>query len=389
MLAPDRGAVRAGRPVVDANTKRHRAHVPVLVAPPARLGGAARPSEPTAWSPSGDREGLYVECGAGLWTSGGGTDASSGGSGSAGPPSAGGDQPGAGEVQGAGEAERPAVESALSPGTTAYRLGVFIDYTYVYRAARRCFALADPAPPPAFGNVAPPSLAAALTREPPPWIRRSQRRLAHVGVVLPGIDASGDSPMARRVAEWRETSPDIELHAVGSIPGADRRTARAVLLATMAIRAIERGVCDMVVLVTDDAGLLPLVHALQAERRDRSRVELMGWVSAEGELQSPLAAAAPGAWCHRLGPKAFDQLRERPPKPGSARRQRRAAETEEGQTAMAAAFEAAQRAQAPQSVVPSPGVEETGAQNRPASPDSSRPAARHWWQRGRRDPSNC
>lgn len=273
------------------------------------------------------------------------------------------------------------VEGAREPASAVYRLGVFIDYAYVYRTARRCFAAVDPSPPPAYGNVPPPSLAAALTREPPPWIRRSARRLAHVGVVLPGIGASGDSPMARRAAEWREGFPDIELHAVGLMPGCDRRTARAVLLAMMATRALERGVCTLVVLVTDDVGLLPLVQALQGERRDRSRVELMGWVSADGELQSALAAAAPSAWCHRLGPKAFDQLRERPPKPGPARRQRRVVGTDEGQTAMTVAFEAAQRAQAQPNIVSTPTVEETGAPIRPAPPGSSRPATRRWWQR--------
>ncbi len=270
-----------------------------------------------------------------------------------------------------------------------YRLGVFIDYTYVYRAARRCFAAADPAPPPAFGNVPPPSLAAALTREPPPWVRRSQRRLAHVGVVLPGVDAGGDSPMARRVAEWRESFPEVEVRGVGSIPGADRRTARAVLVATMATQALERGVCNMVVLVTDDRGLLPLVEALQGDRRDRSRVELMGWVSAEGEVHSELAAAAPGAWCHRLGPQAFDQLRERPPTPRSSRRRRRTDAMEEGQTAMAAPFEAAQRAQIQPDALPTPTVDRTPIEDRPMAPGSSGPRARRWWKRGRRDPSNC
>jgi hypothetical protein len=231
-----------------------------------------------------------------------------------------------------------------------FRLGVFVDYAYLYATARRCFPLGEPAAtlPPWYGNVPPQAIAAALTRRPPPWIRRSERHISRVGVVLPRFDEARQPMMQRRVAGWREARVDVQTSP--PLPGSAWRGARAVRLAMMATAALERGECNMVVLVSGELSLLPLVNDLLGDRRDTARIELMSWVSAAGESFNTLASAAPQAWCHRLGPEVFSHVAEKPSKPTPRRKRHRAGTAVASNTAMAEAFRVARRKQETQPI---------------------------------------
>ncbi len=260
------------------------------------------------------------------------------------------------------------------PARVVRRLGVFVDQAFVYEAARATFASAE-RPPAYFGNVHPARIAQFVRHRPPPWEPRSARRVVLVSAVVPHFAAAQRPLMHERVERWRRD--DVDVRFSPSLPGPGWRTARAVLLAMLVTRAIERGQCDVAVIAAGDPGLLPLVGELVNEDRDQARVELVTWVADNGASANRLAAEIPTAWCHRLGRKTFDLLAEKPA-PAPRSRQPSARPTD---SAMPHAFEAARR----QRQAATPDDREPG---RPLNPveeaETSQPKSR--WRRRRRPP---
>jgi hypothetical protein len=267
------------------------------------------------------------------------------------------------------------------------KIGVFIDYPFLYDTARRCF------PPPGvlptwYGNVDPLSTARAVTRLTPPWIRRSERELTHVAVVLPVVDGANHPVMRERVEGWKRAG--VEVAPSPSLPGPAWRVARAVLLTMLVTQALERGDCNLAVVVAGEVGMQPLVQHLLGEQRDEARVELAGWMSSAGELFSPLAAAAPSAWCHRMGPTIFGQLAEKPrPTQRQPSRRRGHAQPTEPDTAMAEAFRSAHRHPAPHPQDES-SLSRVSSHEGPSAPNAAPPKEQRarfpWlWRRSRRD----
>lgn len=201
-------------------------------------------------------------------------------------------------------------------GQVPQRITVVLDYAFLYYGAREAFSSPPGAVPPAwFGNFPPEGLAHAAIVSPPPWHRRSERRLAQVRVVVPEIAPGSSVRAIERVEEWKRRG--ILVREAPRLPAPSWRIARAVLLAVEVLDAVRGGECETVVLGAGEPGLLPLLRTLMGGRREESQVELMTWVTPSGVVLSPLAMAAPHVWCHRFGAPTFARLAARATQVGS------------------------------------------------------------------------
>jgi len=190
------------------------------------------------------------------------------------------------------------------------RISVFLDYQFLYHAARDAFAAHRGSPPaPWFGNFVPELLAQAAIVTPPPWRKRSERQLARVHVVVPQVTPESSPRAATRVDEWRRDG--LAVREAPRLAAPSWRIARAVALVVEVAEALHNGECDAIVVGAGEPGLLPLVRSLVGGRREEARVELVAWVAPGGQVVNPLAAAAPEAWCHRFGATTFERVADR------------------------------------------------------------------------------
>jgi hypothetical protein len=221
------------------------------------------------------------------------------------------------------------------------RVGVFIDYWWVYSSARQAFPGPENPPPSWFGNVWPSLLARTLVKRPPMAARRSERSLAAVHVFVRHYDPEAHRSQHERVLRWQAEDAQVHVGPSRESGGGFWQSSVNVALAAAVAGALGRGAIDAAIVFAGDAALLPLFTEVAAE--DASRIELATWVAPDGAVPSPLAATA-GVWCHRLGEATFRLVtddrrlqRNRVPPPGPPRGGGGGGGAAGG-TAMAAAF---------------------------------------------------
>jgi hypothetical protein len=220
------------------------------------------------------------------------------------------------------------------------RVGVFVDYWWLYSSARQVFPGPEAPPPPWFGNVAPAPLAHALVKHPPAGVRRSQRVLGGLRIFIRHYDPEVHRSQHERVLRWRADGAAVDVGPSRGEGGGFWQSSVSVALACEVVAALARGDCDTAVVFAGDAALLPLFSRFAG---DPARIELATWVAPDGST-STLLPGLPGVWVHRLGEASFRQVTDdrRLPRPGAtAHRPHAAPPARRPGTAMAAAFVAA------------------------------------------------
>jgi hypothetical protein len=226
------------------------------------------------------------------------------------------------------------------------RIGVFVDYWYAYASARQLFAAPGAPPPPWFGNVSPAALAAAVVKHPPAGVRRSERRLAGLHVVVRHFDPEVHHGQLDRVRRWELEGATVLVGPSREEGGGHWQSGVSVALASAVVDALARGVYDAAAVFAGDGSLWPMFAMLSGGDEPSSAVELATWVGPDGEVPTALVSL-PRVWTHRLGEARFRQLSDdrRPAHHGPAGASKPAAHRKLGtrppQTAMAAALAAA------------------------------------------------
>ncbi len=206
------------------------------------------------------------------------------------------------------------------------RIGVFIDYWYVYATARQLFAPPGVAPPPAwFGNVPPAALAHRLVKRPPKHTRRSQRVLGGTHVFVRHVDPLTQPTHLMRIRQWQEAGVIVHIGPSRDVsPGHSQGTLN-VDLACAVTRALDLATYDIAVIFSGDAALYPMFQMDSDVSRPLRRLELATWVGPDGSVPNGLITVR-SVWCHRLGNKAFralldDRVAATPRERARARRQ--------------------------------------------------------------------
>jgi hypothetical protein len=224
------------------------------------------------------------------------------------------------------------------------RVGVFIDYWWVYSSARQVFPGETVPPPTWFGNVSPAALARLLVKRPPATVRRSERSLAGLHIFCRHYDPEVHRSQHERVQRWQAEDAVVHVGPSREDGGGYWQSSVSVALACAVVAALERREYDAAVVFAGDGALLPMLTQLAADPAQPSRVELATWVAPDGTMPTTLVGV-PGVWCHRLGEASFHQVIDdrrlqrngagppRSGRPGGARRQ--------PSTALAAALSAA------------------------------------------------
>jgi len=226
----------------------------------------------------------------------------------------------------------------------ARRVGVFIDYWYVYSTARQLFAEPGVPPPAWFGNVSPTALGRVLVKSAPPGTRRSERTAAGVHLFVRHFDPELHRGQFERVRRWELDEATVTVAPSREEGGGHWQSSLSVALACAVVDALDTGRCDTAVVFAGDGALLPLFGQVGGDVEPSPRIELATWVGADGSVPTTLAST-PAVWCHRLGATTFrlavdDRRPARPgTRPAAAARHHKPARPPA--TAMAAALAAA------------------------------------------------
>jgi hypothetical protein len=249
-----------------------------------------------------------------------------------------------GGLRGQAEADAHGVGGNVSGSER--RVGVFVDYWWVYSSARQVFGAPGGPPPTWFGNVAPMSVARLLVKSAPASVRRSQRVPGGVRIFVRHYDPGVHRGQHERVQRWQADGASVDVGPSREDGGGFWQGSVNVALACAVVQALERGEIDTAVVFAGDPALLPLFSRL-AGGADRSpNLELATWVAPDGSVPTVLASV-PGVWCHRLGEATFRHVNDdrRPARTsrGAARHGQAPSRKPSGppHTAMAAAFVAA------------------------------------------------
>jgi len=190
---------------------------------------------------------------------------------------------------------------------TPRRIGVFLDYWWVYSSARQVFPGPEEPPPAWFGNVSAASLARVLVKRPPAAARRSERELAALRIFIRHYDPDVHRGQHERVLRWRASGASVDVGPPrGEGPGF-WQNAVSVALACAVVEALERRECDVALVFAGDAALQPLFARVAAG--DAARIELATWVAPDGRVPTTLPAVE-GVWCHRLGEATFQTVND-------------------------------------------------------------------------------
>ena len=188
------------------------------------------------------------------------------------------------------------------------KVAVFVDWQNAYRAARRAFGLE--AMPGEHGNFSPFKLGLLLAAS-----AGRGRSADLVGVEIfrgqpsPGHDPVGYSANRRQAAAWRKEAPAVvrvrprPLRYPRSHPS-ERPIEKGVDvdLAVGALEATLRGRCDVAIVFSHDADLLPVPEAI-ARIAGPERVETASWASES--FRTRLRPRAPVVH-HALPRRVFD-----------------------------------------------------------------------------------
>lgn len=235
---------------------------------------------------------------------------------------------------------------------TPRRIGVFLDYWWIYSSARQVFPGPEEPPPAWFGNVSAAALARLLVKRPPAASRRSERALAELHIFIRHYDPDVHRGQHDRVLRWRASGATVDVGPPRGEGAGFWQNAVSVSLSCAVVEALERRRCDVALVFAGDAALQPLFSRVATE--DASRIELATWVAPDGRVPTTLPAVE-GVWCHRLGEATFQTVNDdrklhkpgaTPAARGRAGRDRPAGGAAPGSlhppgTAMAAAFAAA------------------------------------------------
>lgn len=189
-------------------------------------------------------------------------------------------------------------------GTRSTRVLTVLDYVFVYETAREAFLARETEVPRGYGHVDPMNIAATVLEQSSHHSAEEARELVGVHVVLP---QTAKASVVHRAAEWRRRgvavtfSPQV---GEGGGGGTGWRVARCVTITLVIALAIERSSCDRVILMSGEAGLLPLIRDY-AVSGGTSTIELATWRAVSGRRFNKLAAAAPHTPCHALGIAEF------------------------------------------------------------------------------------
>ncbi len=192
--------------------------------------------------------------------------------------------------------------------TDRVRVAVFIDWQNAYKAAREAFGLE--ASPSRHGNFSPLQLSRVLAAASG---RGSGGELVSIeifrGRPSQKLDLVGYAANRRQAAAWRAEAPRIV--KVRSRPlrypvrfPLERPVEKGVdvELAVSAIEATLRGRCDVAIVFSHDADLLPVPEAI-ARLAGSRHVETAAWAS--GRFQSRLRPRAPVVH-HAVGRRVFE-----------------------------------------------------------------------------------
>jgi hypothetical protein len=187
------------------------------------------------------------------------------------------------------------------------RIGVFVDYWYVYTSARQLFAQPGPPPPPWFGNVSPRALAGTVVKRPPIASRRSERILAGTHVFVRNFDPEVHRGQLDRVRRWELEEATVTVGPSREEGGGHWQSSVSVALACAVVDALARGSYDTAVVFAGDGALWPMFAAVSGGAAPSQTVELVTWVGRDGAVPTALASL-PQVWCHRLGETSFKQV---------------------------------------------------------------------------------
>ncbi len=172
----------------------------------------------------------------------------------------------------------------------ARRIGVFIDYWYVYSSARQLFAEPGVPPPAWFGNVSPTALGRVLVKGAPPGTRRSERTTAGVHLFVRHFDPELHRGQLERVRRWELDEATVTVAPSREEGGGHWQSSLSVALACAVVDALDTGRCDTAVVFAGDGALLPLFGQVGGDVEPSQRIELATWVGADGSVPTTLTS---------------------------------------------------------------------------------------------------